>query len=419
MKKNLLEEWDYEMNEGIDPNEVSAHSAKKFRWICKVKGHRWSASMDNRSNGSGCPYCSNNKVSPGDNDLTTVNEELAEEWDYEKNEGLTPMMFTRGSGKKVWWKCKVCGRSWVAMIRSRTSGCGCPYCNSNRIQRGTNDLATVNRELAEEWDYERNRDLLPSDVTEKSSKDVWWICKRKRHRWHAKVYRRVAHPECPYCSGRRAIPYETDFMTLYPQLKQEWDENSEWNKGINPYEIIYYKGKKYGWKCVKGHVWRATVSVRIKGSGCPYCAQKKAIKGENDLESLRSDIALEWNYEKNGSLLPSDVMCGTSKIVWWICKLGHEWQASIYNRTKVSGTKCPYCAGKKAISGMNDLFTECPRLREEWDWERNRGIDSRTLLKQSHKKLYWVCEQGHSWRASANNRSRGTQCPVCQEKSSV
>jgi predicted nucleic acid-binding Zn-ribbon protein len=37
-------------------------------------------------------------------------------------------MFTPGSKKKVWWKCSKCGNEWMAVIRSRSVGCGCPIC---------------------------------------------------------------------------------------------------------------------------------------------------------------------------------------------------------------------------------------------------------------------------------------------------
>ena len=50
---------------------------------------------------------------------------------------------------------------------------------------------------------------------------------------------------------------------------------------------------------------------RNYGRGCPVCAGQQVLAGYNDLASKRPDLAKEWNYEKNGDLLPSQVMCGS------------------------------------------------------------------------------------------------------------
>lgn len=35
------------------------------------------------------------------------------------------------------------------------------------------------------------------------------------------------------------------------------------------------------------------------------------------------------------------------------------------------------------------------------------------ITKNVHKKIGWVCSQGHKWQAFVSNRSRGTGCPIC------
>lgn len=54
------------------------------------------------------------------------------------------------------------------------------------------------------------------------------------------------------------------------------------------------------------------------------------------------ELAKEWDYEKNGVLLPESVSYGTKEKVWWICEYGHEWKATPNNR--VRGNKCPICS---------------------------------------------------------------------------
>ena len=39
------------------------------------------------------------------------------------------------------------------------------------------------------------------------------------------------------------------------------------------------------------------------------------------------ELAMEWDYEKNGVLTPENVSYGSNKKVWWICpKCGQSYQ---------------------------------------------------------------------------------------------
>ena len=52
---NLLNEWDYHLNE-IRPDKLSHGSSKKVFWRCQIN-HSWQASIYTRSKGHGCPFC--------------------------------------------------------------------------------------------------------------------------------------------------------------------------------------------------------------------------------------------------------------------------------------------------------------------------------------------------------------------------
>ena len=60
-------------------------------WLCSL-GHEWPASMLNRSQGSGCPCCSGNKVGQG-NTLIDLHPELAAQWHPARNGDLTPTRY--------------------------------------------------------------------------------------------------------------------------------------------------------------------------------------------------------------------------------------------------------------------------------------------------------------------------------------
>ena len=130
-------------------------------------------------------------------------ERLIREWDYDKNNNLTPEMVSYKSNKKVWWKC--CnGHSWQAPVSSRTNlNANCPYCSGRMPITGVNDLETTNPEIAIEWDYSKNRDLTPKMVSNGSGRRIWWVCKNG-HSYDAIISNRTKHHTgCPKCRLNR------------------------------------------------------------------------------------------------------------------------------------------------------------------------------------------------------------------------
>lgn len=141
-----------------------------------------------------------------------------------------------------------------------------------------------------------------------------------------------------------------DLQTTNPDLIKEW--NYEKNSPIYPYMVKKGSNNKIWWKCEKGHEWQAEISARTSGkSGCPYCAGRKTIQGENDLVSIESKLLSEWNYKKNDGKKPSDFKMHSGALVWWKCERGHEWQAKIADRSRGDG--CPICN-----SGIRTSFPE-------------------------------------------------------------
>ena len=125
--ENLKNEWS-DKNADLDPNKISFGSSKKVWWICD-KGHEWQAEVKNRTreNPTGCPYCKNNKVLKGFNDLESRFPDVARQWS-DKNT-LKPYEVTPMSNQKAWFVCDN-GHEYETIIASRTyKRSGCPYCN--------------------------------------------------------------------------------------------------------------------------------------------------------------------------------------------------------------------------------------------------------------------------------------------------
>jgi uncharacterized Zn-finger protein len=130
-------------------------------------------------------------------------------------------------------------------------------------------------------------------------------------------------------------------------LSNEW--NYDKNGNLKPEDFTINSHAKVWWKCKNGHEWEAMIKSRNNGNGCPYCSRRYAVEGVNDLQTINPTLANEWNDEKNDGLTPTKVLPNSNKKVWWKCKNGHEWQATIAHRN--NGRGCPYCSGRKKLQG--------------------------------------------------------------------
>ena len=198
--------------------------------------------------------------------------DLMQEWDWKENNklSLNPAILTSGSNKKAWWKCEK-GHEWQAVINSRNSGVGCPYCSNKKILIGENDLATTNPQLASEWHPTKNGTLTPQQVTRNSNKRVWWLCsKNKQHEWQTSINSRSG---CPFCSNKKIIIGENDLATINPQLASEWHPTK--NGTLTPKDVTIGSDKKVWWKCEKGHEWQAHIYDRKNGKGCLECSKER------------------------------------------------------------------------------------------------------------------------------------------------
>ena len=201
---------------------------------------------------------------------------------------------------------------------------------SAKPNKGINDLKTLHPLIAKEafgWD--------PSTVKPGSNKKRLWKCKLN-HIWEADPYNRTGRDKtgCPYCANKKLLSGFNDLQTRYPKIAKEangWDPSKIFPGNMDPMP----------WKCEEKHTWEVSPNSRTNfDNGCPYCGNKKLLKGFNDLKTLFPEIAKEadgWD--------PSKVVKGTSKVLSWKCIKGHKWKATGANRT-TNETGCPECCEK-------------------------------------------------------------------------
>ena len=466
----LMAEWNWEKNNDADlnPQKLTCGSGIRVWWKC-ANDHEWQAMIFNRKKGRGCPYCAGRYATKGINDLQTVNPSLSKEWNYDKNNGLTPSDVLPNSNKKVWWVCSN-GHEWQATTNSRNRGNGCPVCSigqktsfpeyaiiyylkkynlevlhSYKENGYELDIYIPSKKVAIEYDgyywhnnktkndLEKNHKCLVDGIKlyrmregltslNDISKD--YLVNRYQDNLSEVLVEILSDIVGTYVDvnlARDSIAIENlrehthksnSLLLTNPEISSEWNFNK--NGKLSPDVISAGSNKKVWWKCRKGHDWQATISSRNSGNGCPYCSGRRAIKGENDLLTINPVLAKEWNYEKNGNLKPEEHSTNTPKKVWWKCSVGHEWQARISHRNNGSG--CPYCSGRYAVKGENDLLTINPMLAKEWNYEKNKELTPENVLPNSNKKVWWKCSKGHEWQAIIANRNKGKGCPKCAKE---
>jgi hypothetical protein len=269
-------------------------------------------------------------------------------------------------------------------------------------------FGVANPFLLTQWNQIRNSEVDPSELGVTSNMVVWWICETG-HEWQQRVFSRSRSKNCPICINQLIQPGINDLATLQPELVRQW--HFEMNGDVSPSSVSAGSNRKFWWVCDSGHDFEATVSKRVReNQGCPFCKNKVVLVGFNDLATTHPQLAASWHPSKNQPVTKFAVIAGTAKKYWWVCDKGHEYEMSGDKRTK--GIGCPVCSNYSIVKGVNDLAHTNPELALEWNYGRNSNSPSE-VVSGSHKKVWWLCVDGHEWQASPVNRVYGTGCPTC------
>ena len=87
----------------------------------------------------------------------------------------------------------------------------------------------------------------------------------------------------------------------------------------------------------------------LRDAGCPYCNDRKVLRGFNDVATVREDLAAQWYQEGNLPLRPTYVTTRSKKRVEWRGDCGHVFKLTVKQRSKNKRLTCPYCTGHKKI----------------------------------------------------------------------
>lgn len=342
----LAAEFATELND-VPAEQVGKSSRELYWWRCVECGTTWQAEPSLRIRGyQPCPKCST--FIKFEDSLEGNSPETAAIWRPELNGGKLASEVDSGnySEKFKWRTCEFENHIYETEIgtkirsfrRTGTEPKSCPICLNRLTVTGVNDLSTTHPELIGELSPTKNEGLDPTKINSGAKYKVWWTCPAG-HEYDKPVVKRTRYIEnCPYCSGARTLTGVNDLATLRPDITESW--HSTKNLPETPDGLALKSNRKFYWVCEKGHEYECSVAHREEGKGCPFCANKRVLKGFNDLATVRPDLAIEFDSERNG-LTPDAVIAGSNTRYWWICSEGHKWNQRPVVRRK---RNCPDCA---------------------------------------------------------------------------
>ncbi len=416
---DIAAQWHPTKNGDLLPTEVIKSSKRKVWWQCE-KGHEWENTILSRTYyKTGCLVCNNRILLAGFNDIETTHPHIAKKWVHDLNKNLKPNQITKGYAKKVWLYCDN-NHEVNVLISNCLEKINCVYCSGKKVLEGYNDIATTHPFLIKFWHPDLNKTINPNTVTRGYGKKAWWTC-INGHEYESLISNRInVGDRCSYCDGQKLITGENDLATRNPTLAKQWHPTL--NNNLTPKLLTQGSNRKVWWLCSNcGEAWQAIVANRVQkptNRGCPTCAGKKIKNGYNDLATLFPKIAEEIHPTKNNKLIPSQIAgkeltAGKDLTLWWLCDNGHEYKAKIHDRT-YKNQGCNKCYHLELPTNSTSFITSHPDLLKEWDKIKNASLKPENVATHSSKKVWWVCEEGHSWEAIISNRTRySSGCPTC------
>lgn len=340
-------EWHPTKNGELRPENVAVNSSVYAWWQCpKGPDHVWRTRVNSRTIlGRGCLACAGRQISVT-NCLATLEPAIAAELHPHRNDGKTASDFFAYTSAAVWWQCaRDPSHEWRVSISARTrQGNGCPQCAGQRVT-SQNSLASRRPDLVAELHPTRSAHIDPKAVVSGSAQRVWWKCQNgPDHEWEDSLNHRDAGRGCPFCASQR-VSITNCLATIAPHVAAEWHPAR--NGDTTPRDVLARSNKLYWWRCTAGpdHEWEAPPNQRLdpRGGGCPFCRGLR-VSVTNSLAGRAPALSKEWHPSKNGRLLPSQVVAGSHRLVWWQCArdADHVWRTPVKARA-IEGLGCPEC----------------------------------------------------------------------------
>lgn len=243
-------------------------------------------------------------------------------------------------------------------------------------RKETASLSETHPAISKELDPSKNEGLCPETLTRGQTRRVLWTCHACSHEWIATVNKRTSGRGCPRCWAERRAQLNAARVALRAE-KQSLESHplaSEWHplNDFGPNSVALHSFKKVWWLGSCGHEWKATISGRVGGKGCPFCVGRY-VSPDTSLLARAPTLATEWHPIKNGSSSAADFTLYSNKLVWWLCSTcGHEWQTKV--QARATGRGCGNCSIAKRSKVEIWILFELAEFLPDVDPTKNRRL---------------------------------------------
>ena len=351
----LAAEWHPTKNGSVTPFDVRPRGRAKAWWQCRF-GHEWYAQVAPRVEGVGCPHCSIIGISERQ---VRLEYELAAAG-LPVEQGYPPIVV---SGRRRPIKADIAMPGIRVIVEYDGS-----YYHARKVRADSEQTALLE---SAGWTVFRVREL---PLPELGGHEISVLPTQSIKSLIVEVLRglaRIGYPATQmseYVGDPRVWAEREASEALYryratslatesPDLAKEF--HTEKNGGVTPEQLHPRSHAKFWWKCAEcGNEWYTAVYIRAAGHGCPTCASRRGalrrgmpLSGES-FADLFPEVAKEWHPTRNGTLTASQVRPASSRVVWWQCSRGHEWEAKVCDRRKYGRCKkCREIERRKALHG--------------------------------------------------------------------
>lgn len=233
---------------------------------------------------------------------------------------------------------------------------------------------------------------------------------RGSHRVGLPTLRSVGEPGvCRVCNHDDLLAGFNDLATTHPDLASEFSNK---NHPLTASTVFAGTHKMLWWNCPLGHEFEATGSNRSSAnSGCPVCLHRVIIPGVNDIPTEYPHLVDEFHPTKNINHRLEYLAPGNNEVLWWKCRNGHAFRATLGKRTR--GSTCHFC--ERRSTNRRTIAAARPDLAAEWH-PSNYPLTAEDVTIGSNRNIAWLCPKGHTYTQRPERRNAGYGCAICSAR---
>lgn len=415
-------EWHPTKNGTVTPHDVSYASHVARVWLCRVCGHDWPTTPQNRCIGwkTGCPRCSMWGTSAQEirlrHELAAAGCPVEHPYPPIEVSGRRPV---KGDVVCPTWRVVVEFDGY--QFHRRAANVERDLNQTHALEGAGWTVIRVREELALLGRNDVQIRLHASEV-DAAKAVVEQLAKLGFDPPGVSRYLKTLAPWAKASADteiHRVLSYS--LATAAPALAAEFHPTK--NGTVTTDQVHPGSNTAYQWLCgTCGHDWPASPVIR-RNHGCKVCGHKRTAQARarpepgQSLADLHPELAKQWHPIKNGDLRPDQLKPGSNREVWWLCGCGHEWDTKVSHRT--TGHGCEVCgheahARPEPGRSLADLY---PELAKDWHPTKNGDHRPDQYRPGSGRQVWWLCRGcGHQWETPVAQRTGGKGCNVCRHR---